>query len=74
MTRPTSDEIIRQAIITQNEAIESTNTAKVEAYTQGKNACEKTASQTGSSFQIMEKITVCSDRPKPILEKLKDIP
>lgn len=66
-TLKSPEDRIREAIIAQNKAIEETNKAKVDSYIAIKAKCEATAS--GSSEQIIAKLSECSTMEKPNLQK-----
>ncbi len=74
LTYKTPEERIRLAIIEQNKAIEEANNAMIEAYTEIGKKCEQEATSTGSSFEILEKLSLCSNRPRPKLQELKPVP
>lgn len=66
-TSKSHEERIQEAIIAQNEAIEETNKAKIASYIAIKSKCEATAS--GSSEEILAKLSECSAMEKPNLQK-----
>lgn len=69
LTYKTPEERIRLAIIEQNKAIEEANNAMVEAYTEAGRKCDRGATSTGSSFEILEKLSACANRQKPTLQQ-----
>jgi hypothetical protein len=63
----TPEQIIAESIRQSNIQINIRNTAKVEEYKQSLAVCQSTAS--GSNTEVLQQLSTCLDRPKPILEK-----